>query len=162
MKKSLKEFNKDFRHQFLDILWKQWGCLGLSSRLEEERWIIDLEALFASTIFMGQFDKRLLSSALEWAYECTDWINISRLKRIGAYYHKSDNKLNVPLASRNIYELVENTIKKIRGVNNPKQIQENARQYNLPNEYQQVLEKFQVRGLQQNRKFRNHRCGNSC
>jgi predicted transcriptional regulator len=146
MKTSLKEFNKDINNLILDIHWKQWGCLGIGSRLEEEKgWIIDLEALLGSTIFMGQFDKRLFSSALEWVYEYGDWINVSRLKRIGAYYYKDDDKLNVLLASKNIYELVENIIKKKRKVNDPKQIQEQVEQYNLPDVYHQVLEKFQVR-----------------
>jgi len=146
MKTSLKEFKKDFNNQLLNIHWKQWGCLGIGSRLEEEKkWIIDLEALLGSTIFMGQFDKRLFSSALEWLYEYGEWINVSRLKRIGAYYYKDDDKLNVPLASKSIYHLVENIIKRRRRVDDPKQIQEQVEQYNLPSDYQQVLEKFQVR-----------------
>lgn len=146
MKTSLKEFKKDFNNQLLDIHWKQWGCLGIGSRLEEEKkWIIDLEALLCSTIFMGQFDKRLFSSVLEWVYEYGEWFNVSRLKRISAYYYKTDDKLNIPLASRNIYKLVENIIKKRRSVDDSKQIQEQVEHYNLPSEYQQVLEKFQVR-----------------
>jgi len=146
MKTSLKEFKKDFNNQLLNIHWKQWECLGIGSRLEEEKkWIIDLEALLGSTIFMGQFDKRLFSSALEWLYEYGEWINVSRLKRIGAYYYKDDDKLNVPLASKSIYHLVENIIKRRRRVDDPKQIQEQVEQYNLPSDYQQVLEKFQVR-----------------
>ncbi|HZX11701.1 MAG TPA: hypothetical protein VFG01_12215 [Acidobacteriota bacterium] len=146
MKTSLKEFKKDFNNQLLDIHWKQWGCLGIGSQLEEEKkWIIDLEALLGSTIFMGQFDKRLFSSALEWVYEYGEWINVSRLKRIGAYFYQTDDKLNVPLASKNIYNLIEKTIKKRRRVGDSKQIQEQVEHYNLPSEYQQVLKKFQVR-----------------
>jgi len=148
MKRSLKEFKKDFYNQLLDIHWKQWGCLGIGTQLEEEKdWIIDLEALLGSTIFMGQFDKRLFSSALEWVYEYGERINVSRLKRIGDYYHKNDDKLNIPLASKTIYNLVENIIKKKREVDDSKQIQEQVEQYNLPSEYQQALEKFEVRGV---------------
>lgn len=148
MKTSLKEFNKDIDNLLLDIHWKQWGCLGIGSRLEEEkRWVIDLESLLSSTIFLGQFDKRLFSSVLEWIYGYAEWINVSRFKRIGAYYHKTDDKLNVPLASRNIYELVENIIKKTRRVNDSDWLQEQMERYNLPIEYQQVLEKFQPRGV---------------
>ena len=148
MKTSLEEFNKHIHNLILDIHWKQWECLGLGSRLEEEKsWIIDLEALLGSTIFIGQFDKRLFSSALEWAYEYGDWINVSRLKRIGAYYYKDDDRLNVPLAPKNIYELVENTIKKMSRVDDPTKIQRQVEKYNLPNEYQQILENFQVRGV---------------
>ena len=146
MKTSLKEFKKDINNQLLDIHWKQWGCLGIGSQLEEEKkWIIDLEALLGSTIFMGQFDKRLFSSALEWIYEYGEWINVSRLKRIGAFYHKSDDKLNVPLASKSIFHVVENIIKKNRRIDDPKKILEQVEPYNLPSDYQQVLEKFQVR-----------------
>jgi len=146
MKTSLREFKKDFNNQLIDIHWRQWECLGVGSRLEEEKnWIIDLEALLCSTIFMGQFDKRLFSSALEWVYEYGEWINVSRFKRIGAYYYKADDKLNVPLASKNIYNLVENIIKKRKGVDDSKKIQEQAAPYNLPHEYQQILENFQVR-----------------
>ena len=146
MKISLREFKKDFNNQLLDIHWMQWECLGVGSRSEEEKnWIIDLEALLCSTIFMGQFDKRLFSSALEWVYGYGEWINVSRFKRIGAYYYKADDKLNVPLTSKNIYNLVENIIKNRKGVDDSKKIQEKAAPYNLPREYKQVLEKFQVR-----------------
>jgi predicted transcriptional regulator len=146
MKIYLKEFKKDFYNQLLDIHWRQWGCLGIASQLEEEKdWILDLEALLGSTIFMGLFDKRLFSSALEWVYEYGEWINVSRLKRIGAYFYQTDDKLNVPLESKSIYHLVENIIKKRRRVDDPKQIQEQVEHYNLPSDYQQVLEKFQLR-----------------
>ncbi len=148
MKESLKEFSKDINNLFLNIHWKQWGCLGMSSRLEEERsWIIDLEALLGSTIFMGQFDKRLFSSAVEWVYRYSEWISVSRFKRIGDYYYKADDKLNVPLAPKNVYEFVEDILIKKRRADDSKQIQELVEQYNLPGEYQQVLEKFQVRGV---------------
>ena len=146
MRISLKEFKRDFNNKLLDIHWRQWGCLGIESQLEEEKnWILDLEALLGSTIFMGQFDKRLFSCALEWVYECGGWINVSRLKRIGAYFYQTDDKLNIPLASKSIYNLVENILKKRRRVDDPKQIQEQVKHYNLPSDYQQVLEKFQVR-----------------
>lgn len=146
MKTSLKEFKKDFTNQLLDIHWKQWGCLGIGSQLEEgKKWIIDLEALLSSTIFMGRFDKRLFSSVLEWIYEYGEWINVSRLKRIGAYFYQTDDKLNVPLESKGIYHLVENIIKKRWRVDDPKKIQEKAEHYNLPSDYQQVLERFQLR-----------------
>jgi len=147
MKPSLKKFKEDFQNNLLDIHWKQWGCLGVASQLEEEkRWIIDLEALLSSTIFMGQFDKRLLSSAIEWANKYSEWINVSKLKRIGAAYYRADEKLNVGLAAENIYNLVENTIKKRRKVDS-QQIQEEVSHYDLSNEYRQVLEKFQIRGI---------------
>jgi hypothetical protein len=145
MTSSLNEFKKDFENKLLDIHWRQWGCLGVASQLEEEkRWIIDLEALLCSTIFMGQFDKRLFSSALEWAYKYGEWINVSRLKRIGNFFYKNDDKLNVSLTSKNIYRLVENTINK-RKKDDSQKIQEQLSHYNVSHDYQEILEKFQVR-----------------
>jgi len=147
MTSSLNEFKKDFENKFLDIHWRQWACLGVASRLEEEkRWIIDLEALLCSTIFMEQFDKRLISSALEWAYKYGDWINVSRLKRIGDIFSKNDDKLNASLTSKNIYRLVENTIKKKKKDDSHK-IQEQLSHYNVSSEYLEILEKFQMRGV---------------
>ncbi|MFP4081740.1 MAG: hypothetical protein ACLFVG_03170 [Candidatus Aminicenantes bacterium] len=148
MKSSLKKFKEDFKNNLLDIHWKQWGCLGVASQLEEEkRWIIDLEALLSSTIYIGQFDKRLLTSALEWVYKYGEWINVSRLKRIGSIYYKVDEKLKVPLAPENFYRLVKNTLKKTRGSDDLKQVREQLGHYNLSNQYQQILEKFQMRGV---------------
>jgi len=145
MTSSLNEFKKDFENKLLDIHWRQWGCLGVASQLEEEkRWIIDLEALLCSTIFMGQFDKRLFSSALEWAYKYSEWINLSRLRRTGDFFYKNDDKLNVSLTSENIYRLVENTIKK-RKKDDFQKIQEQLNHYNVSLEYQEILEKFQMR-----------------
>jgi hypothetical protein len=142
---SLNEFKKDFENKLLDIHWRQWACLGVASRLEEEqRWIIDIEALLCSTIFMGQFDKRLFFSALEWAYKYGEWINVSRLKRIGDFFSKNDDKLNISLTSKNIYKLVENSIKK-RRKDDSQRIQEQLSHYNISSEYREILEKFQVR-----------------
>jgi hypothetical protein len=93
---------------------------------------------------MGQFDKRLFSSALEWAYEYNEWINVSRLKRIGSFFAINDDKLNVSLTSKNIFSLVENSIKK-RRKDDPQKIQEHLSHYNVSPEYQEILEKFQVR-----------------
>ena len=145
MTSSLNEFKKDFENKLLDIHWRQWGCLGVASQLEEEKkWIIDLEAFLCSTLYMGQFDKRLFSSALEWAYKYGEWINVSRLKRTGDLFSKDDDKLNVSLTSKNIYKLVEDTIKK-RRIDNSQRIQEQLRHYNVSQEYREILEKFQVR-----------------
>jgi hypothetical protein len=145
MTSSLNEFKKDFENKLLDIHWRQWGCLGVASQLEEEkRWIIDLEALLCSTIFMGQFDKRLFSSALEWAYKYGEWVNVSRLKRTGDFFYKNDDKLNVSLTSININRLVENTIKK-RKKDDSRKIQEQLSHYHVSLEYQEILEKFQMR-----------------
>ncbi len=147
MNPSLKKFKDDFVHNLLNIHWKQWGCLGVASQLEEEKkWVIDIEALLSSTIFWGQFDKRLLSAAIEWVYEYGEWINVSRLKRIGAFFHKTDNILGVQLAPENIYYFVENASKK-RKNSGFQQIQEQVIHYNLSKEYRRGLENFQAREI---------------
>ena len=67
MEASLREFKEKFYNALLDIHWKQWAALGVTSHVKAEgKWIIDLEPLTVSTLTIGLHDKRLLSSSTEW------------------------------------------------------------------------------------------------
>ena len=109
--------------------------LGVASQIEEEKkWIVDLEGLLSSTLFIGKFDKRLLSASLEWIKKNGEWLNFSRLKRIGTYFYKTDKKLKEPLVTQKVFESIANILK-------------NASMPNLPEEYRDIFEKFHIRGV---------------
>ena len=101
----LKGFREKFLDRLIQIHWRQWTSLGVASQIEEENnWIIDLEGLLSSTLFIGKFDKRLLSVSLEWINKNGEWLNSSRLKRIGNYFYKIDKRLNKHLVSQGVFE----------------------------------------------------------
>lgn len=123
---SLKKFREQFQDRLIEIHWRQWASLGVASQIEEEKkWVIDLEALISSTFFIGEFDKRLLSTALEWVKKNGEWLNSSRLKRIGKYFYKIDKGLKKPLVTQETFKLIDNTLKDIpiRGVTTEPNIQ---------------------------------------
>ena len=103
---SLGAFKKAFRQRLLDIHWQQWTTLGVASQLGLERnAAIDLEALMLSTLSLGKADKRLLTTATEWAMKNRHWVNLSRIKRIAQHYIVITKPLNTTLVTPEVFSL---------------------------------------------------------
>ena len=95
---SLNVFKDQFSEIFLQLHWRHWASLGVSSSLREETARpIDLEALLVSTLSVGEHDIRLLSAAVEWIIENHEWINFSRVKRIGGLFTETGKQIPSPL-----------------------------------------------------------------
>jgi hypothetical protein len=110
MELSLKEFRERFYHDLIEIHWRHWSALGVSTHVKPERyWIIDLEPLIISTLAIGLRDKRLLSSSLEWLIKNGEWMNLSRLKRIMKVFAKTFPGSKEPLIHPEIFELLVDT-----------------------------------------------------
>jgi len=100
MNLSPAEFKKRLLNGLLDLHWKHWTAAGVASHIEPElRWVIDLEALIASTIAIGEHDRRLLSVTLEWIIKNGEWVNLSRFKRIARLFTKPSLRMQEPLLS---------------------------------------------------------------
>lgn len=113
MELSLREFKKKFFDDLLEVHWRHWTALGVASHVNPERyWAIDLEALILSTLTNGLYDKRLLSSSLEWLAKNSEWINISRLKRIIKTFTKPVPGLKKFLLAPEIIHLLVNASNK--------------------------------------------------
>ena len=83
MKKSLKKFKKEYRDLLLDLHWRQWKTLGVSSSVAGyESRLIDPEALLISTCTVGRYEARLFDEMIDWLDENGRFINIQRLKTI--------------------------------------------------------------------------------
>jgi hypothetical protein len=109
---SLRLFRNEFRKKLLAIHWRQWTSLGISSTHEREsKSAIDLEALLLSTMHLGTEDKRLLTIALEWLLKNREWINLSRVKRIGGHYLAVQKPLNRGLISHEAFSLLQRYLK---------------------------------------------------
>jgi hypothetical protein len=89
--KLLKNFKEVLKENLLEIHWQQWSTLGVSSYVKETKNIIDLEALIISSLLMGNYDKRLLFSCLEWIKNNKEWVSASRIKQIGKQFFKVDH-----------------------------------------------------------------------
>jgi len=143
---SLREFREEFREKLIEIHWRQWSSLGVVSQVEEEKdWIIDLEGLISSTLFIGKFERRLLSLSAEWIRKNGEWVNLSRLKRMGKYFYQVDKPLQEPLVPEKVFELIGNVLKNVTRQKELIGIKEAGSIYNLPQEYKEIFEKVEMR-----------------
>jgi len=146
---SLKEFKKSFYNDLLEIHWRHWTSLGVSSHVQaEENWIVDLEALIISTLAIGLLDKRLLSSSLEWLVKNGQWINLSRLKRIAQNFAKPFPGLKKHLIAQEIFD---SFLEKLNKVVQSNMVHEEQAYYGSEGdtirEYQHILKTFKPRGV---------------
>jgi hypothetical protein len=157
MELSLKEFKKSFYNDLLEIHWKHWASLGVSSHVQPERyWIIDLEALIISTLAIGLFDKRLLSSSLEWLVKNGQRINLSRLKRIAKIFSKPLPGLKRHLIAQEIFD---SFLEKLNKVVQSNMVHEEQAYYGSEGdtirEYQHILKTFKPKGVVTEPKLQN-------
>jgi hypothetical protein len=147
---SPEEFKENLLDGLLSIYWKQWTTLGLSSRMEEEStWIIDLEVLIISTLFIGRFDKRLISGSIEWILQNEEWVNTSRLKRIGQFFSEKDKQLQDGLLPEQLIHVMSKLFSDSRDskANNEQTIFNEELLKYLPSEYREVLRGISLRGV---------------
>jgi hypothetical protein len=84
MPTSLTNFKTELRAAAIDLLWRQWTCLGagLESPAAPDAHIIDPEALLLATTAFGRHDQRLFDEALTWLVRFGSLINVQRLKNL--------------------------------------------------------------------------------
>jgi predicted transcriptional regulator len=157
MELSLKKFKEEFYNDLLEIYWRHWTSVGVSSHVQPERyWIIDLEALIVSTLAIGLLDKRLLSVSLEWLAKNGHWINLSRLKRIVTSFAKPFHGSQEPLIVPEICELF---IEKYNKFARSNMIHEERAYYGsgakMLNEYKNIFNTFKPKGVVTEPKLQN-------
>ena len=84
MPTSPTNFKEELQAAVIDLLWRQWTCLGagLESRAAPDTHIIDPEALLLATTTFGRHDQRLFDEALAWLVRFGSLINVQRLKNL--------------------------------------------------------------------------------
>jgi len=149
MEISLREFKEKFYNALLDIHWKQWAALGVTSHVKAEgKWIIDLEPLTVSTLTIGLHDKRLLSSSTEWLVKKGEWINLSRLKRIVKVFLERSPGLEEPALLPEILGLFIDTYNKnARNKIKFGKCDSDGLRKNLINEYKTFFNAFKIRNI---------------
>lgn len=149
MEASLREFKEKFYNALLDIHWKQWAALGVTSHVKAEgKWIIDLEPLTVSTLTIGLHDKRLLSSSTEWLVKKGEWINLSRLKRIVKVFLERSPGLEEPALLPEILGLFIDTYNKnARNKIKFGKCDSDGLRKNLINEYKTFFNAFKIRNI---------------
>jgi len=86
----MNEFPPNFRKRSLDaaldLLWRQWCCLGVAghSRAADPKIIIDPEALLLATTSIGRNDPRLFDECLDWLSRNASILHLQRLKTLHA------------------------------------------------------------------------------
>jgi hypothetical protein len=149
MELSLKEFKQGFFDDLIEIHWKHWTTLGVASHVKPERkWMIDLEPLILSTLAIGLYDKRLLSSSVEWLIKNGEWLNLSRLKRNFKIFTAQVSGLKVPSLAPKILELFVSIYEK---ATNKKIVLGRRDSYgseeDVVKEYETFFDTFKVRGV---------------
>lgn len=119
MMKSQKEFKSKLLNLYLDLHWRQWEALGVSSQVsEEDKWIIDLESLIITTLFTGKYDRRLLFASLEWIIKYGNWVSSSRFKRIAGFYKKNFPGFKICQDALKILETIIKSSVRVKTANN--------------------------------------------
>jgi hypothetical protein len=79
----LRGHSRRFRERLLALHWQQWATLGIAAQVAPgEEWLIDPEALIASTLRLKAADPRLAGMAGEWLAANGEWVNQARLQRV--------------------------------------------------------------------------------
>ncbi len=154
---SLKEFKERFYNDLIEIHWRHWSALGVSTHVKPERkWIIDLEPLIVSTLAIGLTDKRLLSSSLEWLIKNGEWMNLSRLKRIMNFFTEPFPGMKEPLITPEIFGLLVDTYNKnARNKINFKKVEPYGTEDNKIKEYKSIFNNFRIRDVVTEPKLRD-------
>jgi hypothetical protein len=89
---SPKRFRAELREGLLELHWRQWCALGVAGHVEPEKhWVVDLEALVASTFALGREDVRLSKLAREWLVLNREWVSTPRLRRVSQAFAPTDD-----------------------------------------------------------------------
>ena len=146
---SLKEFKERLYNDLIEIHWKHWSALGVSTNVKPERyWIIDLEPLIISTLAIGLSDKRLLSSSLEWLIKNGEWMNLSRLKRIMNFFTEPFPGMKDPLITPETFGLLVDTYNKnARNKINFKKVEPYGTEDTKIKEYKGIFNNFRIRDV---------------
>jgi len=157
MELSLKEFKERFYNDLIDIHWRHWSALGVATHVKPERhWIIDLEPLIVSTLAIGLYDKRLLSSSEEWLIKNGEWMNLSRLKRIMNFFMEPFQGMKAHLITPEIFGLLVDTYNKnARNKITFKKVEPYGTEDNKIKEYKSIFNNFRVRGVVTEPKLRD-------
>jgi len=157
MELSPKEFRERFYNDLIEIHWRHWSALGVTSHVRPERyWIIDLEPLIISTLAIGLSDKRLLSSSFEWLIKNGEWMNLSRLKRIMNSFMEPFPGMKEPSITPEIFGLLVDTYNKnARNKITYKKDEPYGTEGNKIKEYQSIFNNFRVRDVVTEPKLRD-------
>lgn len=110
----MREPVKAWIDRWLDLHWAQWTALGVQGYgRRESEWLIDLEALIASTLVWGDHDQRLLERAHSWCCNSREWINTTRLLRIArefsAPWGRNEKPLVDEISTRSFLRVIKPT-----------------------------------------------------
>lgn len=80
---SLAEYRRSIEDLLHRFLWKQWSQLGVAGTApEEDRWIIDPEALLLFTLEAARTEPRLFDEVLDWLLINGHAIDVQRLRNL--------------------------------------------------------------------------------
>ena len=145
---SNNEFALDYRKKLLDIHWRQWRALGVTYRTPPEaHWILDLEALFVSSLTMCIHDRQLLSACIEWLARNREWINLSRLKCIIKKFATPLSDSFGALLPGPVIKLLENTLRQYGFALNLGRVKSYKKLTNNYTAYEEAFNAYQMQDI---------------
>lgn len=81
---SAKEYKEQLHEALLNLLWRQWGALGVAAHAagRPDAAVLDPEALLLFTARLARCDQRLYDLVLNWLLAHESLINLPRLKAL--------------------------------------------------------------------------------
>jgi hypothetical protein len=87
------------REDLLDLLWQQWGLLGVAGHGNREPdWIVDIEALVLVTTSLGRTEPRMFDEMLDWLWANAQCVNVQRLRNIRKKFPLGDARALAAIA----------------------------------------------------------------
>lgn len=109
---NMRGFADMYRKKLLTLHWRQWRALGVTCQVPAETyWILDLEALLASSLVMSIHDHHLLVACIEWIARNREWINLSRFKCITRMFATPLTDSFGALLPGSVIKSMENTLR---------------------------------------------------
>jgi hypothetical protein len=142
------EFADHYLKKLLDVHWRQWRALGVTYRVPPEiHWILDLEALFVSSLTMCIYDRQLLTACIEWLARNREWINLSRLKCIIKTFATPLSDSFSALLPTPVIKLLENTLRQYGFALNLGAVRSGKKQINLHDAYEETFKTFTMQDI---------------
>lgn len=81
---SVTSYKKRYLDALLDLLWRQWRCLGVAGQMApgDSHYVLDPEALLLFSSRFCRYDQRLYDLVIDWLRQNGGFVNIQRLKSL--------------------------------------------------------------------------------
>ncbi len=97
----------------VELVWRQWGAIGVAGARSNRNTIVDPEALTLATLNIGREDARLFDEMLDWVASNSRLLDMARLRRLGKRAPSDQRRLLGVVAQEAIDQGSRSTLRQI-------------------------------------------------